>query len=127
MIVLDANVLIAHLSLADAHHHRADTLLRTLAVDEFAVSPLTKAEILVGPARSGLVAHTEATLRELGVRVIWLGSSAPARLATLRATTALKLPDCCVLLAAEQEGAAIATFDQRLATVARDLGLVVHS
>jgi predicted nucleic acid-binding protein len=34
----------------------------------------------------------------------------------------LKLPDCCVLLAAETVDASLATFDERLAAVAEELG-----
>jgi len=33
-------------------------------------------------------------------------------------TTGLKLPDCCVVLAAEDAGASIASFDERLAQCA---------
>jgi predicted nucleic acid-binding protein len=47
-------------------------------------------------------------------------------LAGLGAATGLKLPDCCVLLAAEQVDGAVATFDDRLAAVARERGVVVH-
>jgi predicted nucleic acid-binding protein len=46
-------------------------------------------------------------------------------LAELRVRTGLKLPDCCVLDVALQHRAAVATFDDRLARVARDLGLDV--
>jgi predicted nucleic acid-binding protein len=35
------------------------------------------------------------------------------------------MPDCCVLYTAERYGAAIATFDHRLAAAASDLGLTV--
>ncbi len=37
------------------------------------------------------------------------------RLAQLRASTGLRMPDCCVLLAAEDAGASVASFDDRLA------------
>jgi predicted nucleic acid-binding protein len=47
------------------------------------------------------------------------------RLAGLRASTGLKLPDCCALLVAEAQGAALATFDDRLARVARSRGVAV--
>ena len=59
--------------------------------------------------------------------ICWLSlpADAPIRLATLRARTGLRLPDCCVLLAAESERAAIATFDEQLASTATGLGLEV--
>jgi predicted nucleic acid-binding protein len=60
---------------------------------------------------------------ELGVSHLPLRPDAPVRLARLRADSGLKLPDCCVLLAAKDSTAeAIATFDDRLINVARDLG-----
>ncbi len=37
-------------------------------------------------------------------------ADAAVRLAQLRATTDLKMPDCCVLLVAEDAGASIASF-----------------
>jgi len=52
---------------------------------------------------------------------------APVRLAMLRAGTGLKMPDCCVLLAAEQTHGVLATFDDRLATVATERGLAVRA
>jgi hypothetical protein len=44
----------------------------------------------------------ERALHELDVTSARLLDDAPARLAALRAGTGLKLPDCCVLLAAKQ-------------------------
>jgi hypothetical protein len=63
-----------------------------------------------------------AALRELGVRSVLLDVDAHVRLATLRAGTGLKLPACCVLLAAEQVRAAVATFDDRLAAAGGTAG-----
>lgn len=127
MIVLDASVLVAHLNLSDAHHERATNLLMEAAGHEFGASPITLAEVLVGPARSGALDRANAVLAELGVQDLGLSDGAPGRLAVLRATTGLKLPDCCVLLAAEQDQAELATFDERLASVARERGIRVRS
>lgn len=41
--------------------------------------------------------------------------------------TALKLPDCCVILAAQQVPGAILTFDDRLAAAAQRLAIEVTS
>jgi predicted nucleic acid-binding protein len=125
VIVLDASVLIAHFYAKDAHHERADRLLAEVARNELAASPLTLAEVLVGPIRTGLLGQAQAALRKLGVRSVSLPDDAHVRLAELRATTNLRLPDCCVLLAAEQEGAALATFDERLGLVADGRNVVV--
>ena len=125
MIVLDASALIAHLDAGDAHHARAGLLLTETAGEELCASPLTLAEVLVGPARGGRLDDARAALGQLGIRGVALTDDAPARLATLRAETSLKLPDCCVLLAAAQVGGTVATFDERLAAAGRQRGLLV--
>lgn len=129
MIVLDASVLIAHLESTDAHHDRATQLLLDAADEQLGASPLTLAEVLVGPARVDKLDAAQSALRDLDVMTIPLTEDGPARLATLRAATRLRLPDCCVLLAAETATAAVAvaTFDGRLASSAVGLSLDVRS
>jgi predicted nucleic acid-binding protein len=127
MIVLDASVLIAHFDATDAHHDRAGELL-LLAANEgrrLGASLITLAEVLVGPARAGRIHQAAAALDQLGVCPMTLPQDAPFRLAALRAATTLKMPDCCVLLAADRLADAIATFDDRLADAARNHGLTV--
>jgi len=85
------------------------------------------AEVLVGPARADKLGTVQSALHDLDVMTIPLADDAPTRLATLRASTRLRLPDCCVLLAAETAGAAVATFDERLARSAAGLSLDVRS
>ena len=126
MIMLDASVLITQFESTDVHHDRAGTLLLSAGDDSLAASPLTLAEVLVGPARVGLLDRATAALRQLEVTSVSLAQDAHLRLAALRAITNLKLPDCCVLLAAEQAHAAVATFDVRLAATARELGFAVR-
>ena len=127
MIVLDASVLIAHLDEGDAHHASAVDRLLDVADHSLAASTLTLAEVLVGPARADRLEQARAALRELDVREIAFARDAAPRLAALRADTALRLPDCCVLLAAQDSGAeAILTFDDRLENQAARLGLAVR-
>jgi predicted nucleic acid-binding protein len=126
VIVLDANILIAHLGTTDALHERAVELLVDVAGEPLAVSPMTLAEIYVGPARVGKLEVAQRAVRDLGIAVVALSSDAPARLAVLRAESGLRLPDCCVLLAAETASAEIATFDDRLASSALRLGLLLR-
>ena len=125
MIVLDASVLIAHLDADDAHHARASALLQAAGSSRLCASRLTLAEVLVGPTRAGRLEVAVAALAQLGVDGVGLDADAPARLAGLRASTGLKMPDCAVLLAAEQMDARVATFDASLAAAARALGLGV--
>jgi predicted nucleic acid-binding protein len=123
-MVLDASALIAFLDPSDALHDDAVSCLLALGSRRLFVSPITHAEILVGPARSGTMAVTQAALRVLGISEVGLPADAAARLAVLRVTTGLKLPDCCVILAAQQSKCDVLTFDDRLSAAARDLGLV---
>lgn len=51
---------------------------------------------------------------ELDVAELQLPDDAVGRLASLRAETGLKVPDCCVLLTAEMARGQILTFDDRL-------------
>lgn len=125
MIVLDASVLIAHLDATDVHHRHADELLESFAPEPLGASPITLAEVLVGPARAGQLDRAASAIALLDVARIDLADDAPLRLAMLRASTGLKLPDCCVLLAAERSGGVLSTFDDRLATAAAAGGYVV--
>jgi predicted nucleic acid-binding protein len=126
VIVLDACVLIAHFDAEDALHEDARNLLRSVADEPFRTSPLTQTEVLVGPARAGRLDRAVAALAQLDVRTVPMETDAPMRLAMLRAETGLKLPDCRVLLAAEQvSNAQIATFDDQLYAVAHQRGFAV--
>ncbi len=124
MIVVDASVLIAHLDDRDALHARAEEALLAAADQPLACSPITLAEVLVGPARRDQIETAQATIAVLGVDVIPFELEAPIRLAALRAETGLKMPDCCVLLAADAAAAeGVLTFDDALAREAERLGL----
>ena len=126
MIVVDASVLIAHLDENDALHERAVDALLATADQPLACSPITLAEVLVGPARAGSLRHARSAITDLGVAEISLRDDAASRLAELRAETALKMPDCCVLLAAvDGQAQAVLTFDDRLARAAQQRGLRV--
>lgn len=124
MIVVDASVLIAHLDDSDVHHEAATGLLLDAAEETLGASPITLAEVFVGPAKKGRLSAARTALDALAVQEISLGPDAASRLALLRAETGLKLPDCCVLLAAQDGHAtSIKTFDDRLRAKARALGL----
>ena len=123
MIVVDSCVAIAWLGVEDAHHDSAERLLLDHAGSDFVVHPLTLAEILVGPAKAGRAERALESLSGSGFRADVPDAGQPVRLAELRADTGLKLPDCCALDVALAHHAPLATFDDRLASVAeaRDL------
>jgi len=124
VIVLDASVIIAHWDSADTQHRQANELLLRSSGEEIAASPITLAEVLVVHVRSGRLDAARKALKDLEVLTLPLDDAAVG-LALLRSSTRLKLPDCCVLLAAEQRRASIATFDARLAAAARARGHAV--
>jgi predicted nucleic acid-binding protein len=125
VIVLDASVLIAHLDGRDRHHRRAVELLRAHAMELIGASQISLAETLVAPARAGRLEDAQEALEKLSVRELAFGHNASPRLAGLRAETGLKLPDCCVLLTAEDHYGGVASFDQSLCERARGLGIPV--
>jgi predicted nucleic acid-binding protein len=125
-LVLDASAVIAHLDRQDSHHEAMEGLLLEAVGHELMASPITLAEVLVGPTRVGQLDRALRALRSLAVQPVTLAEDGPVRLATLRAQTGLKLPDCCVLLAAACASADVVTFDDRLATAGRALGFGVR-
>ena len=125
MIVLDASVLIAYLDSEDNHHARAEDLLAREINDEFTANSLTLAEVLVAPVRVNRLDAVLAALQGLEVRELPFPTDTAIRLAELRASTNLKMPDCCVLLAAEDAHARVASFDGRLTDAAATGKVVV--
>jgi predicted nucleic acid-binding protein len=123
VITLDASVLIGHLHPLDAHHDAATRLLLGADPGSLLVHAVTLAEVLVAGVRVGQGAQMRGDLRAAGIVLARRDDDDPLRLAELRATTGLRLPDCCVLDAAITNAAAVATFDKALAAAAHRLGI----
>jgi predicted nucleic acid-binding protein len=118
LIVADASVLIAWLDDRDEHHSAAIEVIA--AVERFFVHPLTLAEVLVHPARTGRERDVLSRLEAVGM-VLSSRPLDPVALAKLRASTKLKMPDCVALACARDHGLDVATFDDAL-RVAADSG-----
>ena len=125
MIVFDASVLIAYLDSDDEFHGDADTLLADSVDEDFGANSLTLAEVLVMPARAGRLEAVQTALHELEMDELPFPVDTAVRLAHLRVSTGLRTPDCCVLLAAEDHHATVASFDDRLTQAAKLRGLDV--
>lgn len=127
MITLDAGVLIALFNAKDAHHEAAMKLLdaATRSDDLLYMNPLSQAEVLVKAAQQGSEKIYYEKIVSIGVATLAAPTDTGVWLAQLRARTGLKLPDCAVILTAQQSGSKIATFDHRLAREARALGITV--
>lgn len=123
--MLDASVLTGYLDASDAHHERAAALLTCEIDDDFAVNPLTLAEILVAATRTGQGDKVLDILDDLGIETLQFPAGSAVTLAQLRAGTLLKTPDCCVLFSARDRRARLASFDERVVKAARALGVGV--
>lgn len=118
MITLDASVVIAHLYPHDPHHQSATEYLRRSAGQGFLIHSLNLAEVLVGAVKAGRGHEMLTDLEAIGIRVADRPDGEPLRLATLRASSGLKLPDCCALDSALSTASILATFDDALAQAA---------
>lgn len=98
-------------------------MLEATGAEPWGASAITLAEVLVAPARAGRLKEAKRALDRLGVIELDLGADSPHRLAGLRAETACKLPDCCVLAAALEHDGTVASFDAGLISAARRLEL----
>ena len=127
VVVLDASVLIALVSSQDAHHNWAMEMFRDTASFDLQMTSLSQAEALVHPARNGKLDKFLKTFSALGLVVTSIEGSDASKLATLRATTNLKMPDACVLHQAMKVSGSVATTDNQLAPVAKSKGVGVFS
>lgn len=125
MIALDAGVLIALFDANDAHHGAAEKIFAVNSTEPMTIGPINQAEVLVRAARENRDQQMLADFRALGITTTALPDDAASRLARLRANTRSKMPNCCVLLTAEQTSARVATFDEGLKESARSIGLAV--
>ena len=124
-VVLDASVVIGHLTAGDVHAEAAFRILNADEWVEFAIHPHTLAEVLVAPTRLGVPHVVHDLFEKFGVERWTPDADYPNRIAAIRAETGLKLADCCPLDTAEQLDAKLATFDSALARVARERGIEV--
>jgi predicted nucleic acid-binding protein len=120
----DADVLIGFLDDRDAHHALA---VRTLGPflapgHRVVLAASVYAEILVRPLKLGRASEVDAFLVDARVRMVAVDRAVARRAAELRAEHAsLRLPDALALAVALVSGAALLTFDERLARLAAGL------
>lgn len=126
MIVLDASALIALLDADDAHHETVVAALDAVADQQWRISALTLAEVMTRAAADpDLLVELGETVVELSIAVVPLGDADVEPLARLRSGTRLRMPDCCVVLAAQQLEAQVVTTDGALSRRATELGIPV--
>ena len=125
LVVLDASALIALVSSQDPHHNWALEMFRDTASFELQMSALTQAEVLVHPARAGKLEKFLKLIRGLGLEITPIEEADASKLASIRLSTNLKMPDAVVLHEAMKVNGSIATTDNNLAKVAKAQGLGV--
>ena len=86
---------------------------------------LNLVELVMAGARAGGGQEMLDDLLAIGIWVTERPDGEALRLANLRASSGLKLPDCCVLDTALYSGSPLTTFDERLAKAARERHITV--
>jgi predicted nucleic acid-binding protein len=127
VVVLDASALIALASSKDAHHQWALEMFRDTASFELQITSVSQAEAMVHPARNGKLDKFQKLVSGLGVEVRAVEGEDAAKIATLRVSTSLKMPDVCVLNQAIKVKGSIATTDKELAKAAKSKGVGVFA
>lgn len=112
-------MVIAALSVDDAHHATAATAITSAADDDLVLAATTRAEVLIGPARVGGAAFTMARDFVDECVAVPISASIADDAAALRAHhRGLSLPDALAIVVAELIDAdAVWTFDHRWPTV----------
>jgi predicted nucleic acid-binding protein len=116
LIVLDASVAIAALSVHDVHHPAASAALASIQDDdELVLAATTRIEILVGPQRAGGSALQSASDFLSGCATIPVTAALADAAAVLKAGhTALSVPDAVALAVADAINAdSVWTLDHR--------------
>ena len=101
LIVLDASVAIAALASDEPHHEAASTALAALTDTDPVIAATTRAEILVGPSRTGAAALAAARAFVDGCETVPVTAPIADQATALRAAhRALSLPDAIALVVA---------------------------
>jgi predicted nucleic acid-binding protein len=124
-LVLDASVLIALYNDKDFHHKWAIDLMFQSTAETFHMASLNLAEVAVQPAKLGITKKFFAGISQLNLEISGLGEHDALELATIRATTNVPMPDCCVIQLAQAKSSPIATADRALGRAAQALGIEV--
>jgi predicted nucleic acid-binding protein len=120
-VALDADVLIAFLDPADAHHELAvdEVRARMGSGDELSVGASVYAEVMVRPLERGSGHKVDDFLAAAKVRVVDVDRAIARRAAALRGRhPSLRLGDALSLAAALANEARLLSFDRRLRRIA---------
>jgi predicted nucleic acid-binding protein len=125
VVVLDASALIALVSSSEPHHDWALEMFLETSSFDLQMTCLTQAEVMVHPHRANKIEKFMKLIDGLNLEITPIEAADASQLASLRATTNLKMPDAVILSQAMKVSGSIATTDQALAKVARSKGVGV--
>ena len=124
-VVLDAGVIIGLYDDNDPHHKWAVDFMFQTTADKLMMSAINHAEILVYPLKAGVKDAFKMGIEGLGIKLESNSLLQTEDLATLRATTGLKMTDVCAIHLAASEDSILATTDKAVAKAAKSLGIEV--
>ena len=124
-VVLDAGVIIGLYDDNDPHHKWAVDFMFQTTADKLMMSAINHAEILVYPLKAGVKDAFKMSIEGLGIKLESNSLLQTEDLATLRATTGLKMTDVCAIHLAASEDSILATTDKAVAKAAKSLGIEV--
>jgi predicted nucleic acid-binding protein len=102
-------------------------MFRDTASFDLQITAVSQAEAMVHPARNGKLDKFQKLVSGLGLEITPIEGEDAAKLAALRASTSLKMPDVCVLNQAIKVKGSIATTDKELAKAAKSKGVGVFA
>jgi len=125
VVVLDASALIALVSSNEPHHEWALEMFLETSSFDLQMTCLTQAEVMVHPQRANKIEKFLKLIAGLNLEITPIEAADASQLASIRATTNLKMPDAVIVSQAMKVNGSIATTDQTLAQVARSKGVGV--
>ena len=125
MIVLDASALIALLDDHDVHHDWALQMFLDTVAEDLSISVVNFAEVLIHPVKAGRSEEFLENIHGLGLTVHGVDSEDALSLATMRATSGLRMPDVIAVNLALRLDATLATTDISLRKVAEEASVKV--
>jgi predicted nucleic acid-binding protein len=121
-MLLDSSAFIAFLNPADKHN--SDATQRISGAQTIEIHEVSVAESLVRASAHEVVPHVLFVLEGLEATIVnSSGVGGAVRVAAIRHSMGLPLPDCYVIDAARELGEPVLSFDAKLNKAAQDMGL----
>jgi predicted nucleic acid-binding protein len=121
-MLLDSSAFVAFMNPGDKHN--SDATQRIAEAQTIEIHEVSIAESLVRASAHEAVPHVLVVLERLEATIVnSSGLEGAVRVATIRHTSGLPLPDCYVIDAARELGEPVLSFDAKLNKAAHEMGL----